>query len=80
MGRGGLAAGRRIGSGGVAVGQSVGNEAAGMDETEGQRLIQEVAPHLGIEDFADAVSRIGLPGAMKCQASIAFEVISVPDR
>ena len=51
-----------------------------MDETEGQRLIQEVAPHLGIEDFADAVSRIGLPGAMKCQASIAFEVISVPDR
>ncbi len=87
MGCGGLVAGRRTGSGGVAVGHPVCKGSAGMFGTEGQRLIQEVVPHPGREGFVDAVSRIGLPGAMKCQAtlvsslqaSIAFEVNSVPE-
>ena len=75
-----------MGPGSVKVDDRGGDDAAGVVEAEEQRLAQELVAHLRIEGLADAVSRIGLPGAMKCQgtpvsslqASIAFEVSSTP--
>ena len=63
----------------------VRDDGAGMVEAVKQRLVQGLVPHLRVAGFTYPVSRIGLPGAMKCQdtptssvqASIAFEVNSV---
>jgi hypothetical protein len=63
-----------------------GHGRAGVAEPEGRGLVEELVPHAAVERLADAVSRLGLPGAMKCQgtlapsdqARIAFEVGSAP--
>lgn len=49
---------------GVVVGDPGRNQIAGMGEVAEQRLVQELVPHPAIEALNEAVSRIGLPGAM----------------
>lgn len=83
----GLATERRVRPGGVAIGHPFGDDAARMSEAEEQRLVQKLVPHLRIEYLADAVphrlARLrddqvqGTP-VFSLQASIAFEVNSVP--
>lgn len=85
MGRGRLVAQGRMGPFAIAIGHP-GDDAAGAIEAEQPRRVQEFVAPPPVEGLADAVSRIGLPGAMPCQgapvsslqASIAFEVNSGP--
>ena len=59
---------------------------AGVVQGREQRLVQQLVAQTAIEALDEGVSRVGLPGAMRCQSifrssakvRIAFEVNSVP--
>ena len=69
----------------IVVSGPVRDRGAGVPEAEEQRLVQQLVPHAPV-GLSQTPFCIGLPGAMKCQAirfslvqaSIAFEVNSVP--